>query len=178
MTSTKPSKALDGFGERVGATRVEIGVLHALPHRVPGRQHHDFIIAVHLAVRLRVSRRNLLRRKCLDAFAAFTSGSQKPPHAPSPPRRLPTAALIDTFALPMLVVFVLGATDEAEGGCVEKDVSGVVDHVCAPVRTALLCSLLFLIMWFLLGFSCGVITSYSNWHRFSAQSIEEPGSEC
>ena len=48
---------------------------------------------------------------------------------------------------------MLGVTDEAAGGRVETDVSVVVDIVCEPFRTALLFSLLSLIMWYLLGFS-------------------------
>ena len=44
--------------------------------------------------------------------------------------------------------FVLGRADEAESRRVECDVSDIVDNVCEPFRTALLFSLLFLIMRF------------------------------
>ena len=48
-------QVLDGFGEHVeasGATCVQVDVLRALLHRVPGRQNRDLIIAVDLAALL------------------------------------------------------------------------------------------------------------------------------
>ena len=67
---------LDGFRSRVeasGGAHVQVDVLRAFLHRVPDRHNRDLVIAVDLVVRLRVSCRNLLRRNCLDAFAAFTT---------------------------------------------------------------------------------------------------------
>ena len=63
---------LDGFRARVeasGGAHVQVDVLRAFLHRVPDRQNRDLVIAVDLVVRLRVS----CPRKCLDAFAAFTT---------------------------------------------------------------------------------------------------------
>ena len=71
---------MGAFGSDLGrltqasdAAWVQVDVLPALLHCVRGRPHRDLVIAVDLAVRLRVSRRNLLPRNFLDGFAALTS---------------------------------------------------------------------------------------------------------
>ena len=121
-------QVLDGFGERVeasGATGVQVDVLRAFL-RVPGRQNRDIVIALDLAARLRVSRRNLLRRRCLGAIAALASAQGRRSLRQHRPRQ------DDRPQLRWWIHNALGVTDEAEGGRVESDVSDVVDNVCGP----------------------------------------------
>ena len=86
MISFKPFNFLDGFGERVeasGATRVCVpSFIVFLAVKIATLSSLLILLCA-----LRVSRRNLLRRKCLDAVSAFTSaqGRRGPPPTPFPP---------------------------------------------------------------------------------------------